>query len=98
MNKFYQTEKLSGRSGIIDIFPTKDRLFAIDEEGLLDWDLGFILKNGFFSSEKRSGLDRNFDAKHYPPKFHQFSKNLISARLLPSHDSLSVALLAGKLL
>lgn len=57
-NKHFKAEKINGRSNILDAFVAKDRLFALAEDGLLDWDLGFILKNGFFTTGKQSSLDR----------------------------------------
>ena len=38
-NKYFMTDKLKGKSSIKDIFASRDKLFALVAEGILEWDL-----------------------------------------------------------
>ncbi|EAR88273.2 chromosome condensation regulator repeat protein (macronuclear) [Tetrahymena thermophila SB210] len=91
-NKFFQTEKLGGKSQFTDVFANKEKMFALQSDSLLEWDFGFILKNGFFQNNKRTNIDRKLDVKFYPPKIHQFTQSVKQAKLVLSQNNSQVAL------
>ncbi|KAL4476531.1 hypothetical protein ABPG74_010264 [Tetrahymena malaccensis] len=91
-NKFFQTEKLGGKSQFTDVFANKEKMFALQSDCLLEWDFGFILKNGFFQNNKRTNIDRKLDVKFYPAKIHQFTQNVKQAKFVLSQNNSQVAL------